>query len=69
MSRGREAAAYLGYVTLFAAVVVWGFLTHAPKPVIDTTAGLHLAHDGTDKPQLRSGGAPELRRVTASMVR
>jgi hypothetical protein len=69
MSRGREAAVYLGYVTLFAAVVVWGFVTHAPKPAHDGAAGLQLAHDGADKPHLRSGGAPDIRRVTASMVR
>ena len=69
MSRGREAAGYLGYLTLFAAVVAWGFLTHAPKPAHDAAAGIHLAHDGTDKPHLRSGGAPDIRRITASMVR
>jgi hypothetical protein len=27
----REAATYLGYVVLFAAVVAWGFLLHSPK--------------------------------------
>jgi hypothetical protein len=67
MSRGREAAAYLGYVTLFAAVVVWGFTAHGPRPSHETAASLHLSHDDGARPHLRSGDGA-IRRITASMM-
>jgi hypothetical protein len=68
--RVRESAIYLGYIAVFAAVVAWGFLWHAPR---DDGFGharsvKEMSGDPIMPPHLRANDS-QLRRLAGSMVK
>jgi hypothetical protein len=67
----REAASYLGYVTLFAIVVAWGFLWHTPRQsAIDEVRELRAAKEiKAELPAHLRSDDSQLRRMTSAMLK